>query len=115
MGKSTKVEIPEEQLTAFDQLVERFDNIYRKGKTAPYTSVNGHMFSLLAKDGTLGLRLSKAEQAEFRAQYESGDFVQYGAVMRDYVRVPTALQLDIDALMPWFAKAHAFAASLKPK
>ena len=115
MGKSTKVEIPEQQLAAFDQLVERFDDIERKGKTAPYTSVNGHMFSLLAKDGTLGIRLDKADQADFRGQYESGDFVQYGAVMRDYVRVPKSLQLDIDAMAPWFAKAHAFASSLKPK
>lgn len=45
MGKSTKVEIPDQQLAAFDQLVERFADIERKGKTSPYTSVNGHMFS----------------------------------------------------------------------
>ncbi|AVX03171.1 hypothetical protein MXMO3_00627 [Maritalea myrionectae] len=115
MGKSTRVEIPDQQLAAFDHLVERFADIERKGKTSPYTSVNGHMFSLLGKDGVLGIRLSKADQATFRAQYESGDFIQHGAVMRDYVKVPDDLLLDITAMVPWFEKSHQHAQSLKPK
>lgn len=63
----------------------------------------------------MGIRLSKADQTAFRAQYDSGDFVQHGAVMRDYVKVPGDLLLDVEAMAPWFEKSHLYALSLKPK
>ena len=41
----------------------------RKGKTMPYTSSNGHMFSLINKDDELGIRLSKEDTATFDSKY----------------------------------------------
>ena len=48
-------------LKRYDELVDQISEFDRKGKTMPYTSANGHMFSLLNKDGELGIRLSKEE------------------------------------------------------
>ncbi len=36
----------EEKLNIYDELVARCPRFERKGKTMPYTSANGHMFSL---------------------------------------------------------------------
>ena len=51
-----------EKLALYDQLVANCPRFDRKGKTMPYTSENGHMFSLLNKDGELGFRFSKQVQ-----------------------------------------------------
>ena len=40
-----------EKLAIYDQLVTKCPRFVRKGKTVPYTSANGHMFSLLNKVG----------------------------------------------------------------
>ena len=48
-----------ENLKVYDELVAQCSRFERKGKTMPYTSANGHMFSLLNKDGELGFRYSK--------------------------------------------------------
>jgi len=48
-----------EKLALYDKLVELSPEFERKGKTVPYTSANGYMFSLLNKDGEFGIRLSK--------------------------------------------------------
>ncbi len=43
----------EEKFNVYDALVTNCSRFPRKGKTMPYTSANGHMFSLLNKDGAL--------------------------------------------------------------
>ena len=48
----------EEQLAVYNELIAKA-GFQRKGKTAPYTSANGHMFSQLNKDGEVGIRFSK--------------------------------------------------------
>lgn len=48
----------------YDQIVERCPRFERKGKTMPYTSANGHMFSLLNKAGELGFRYAKLIQVK---------------------------------------------------
>ncbi|MFT5265293.1 MAG: hypothetical protein ACI8YQ_004044 [Polaribacter sp.] len=47
----------------YDKLIAANPAIERKGKSMPYTSVNGHMFSFLSKEGTMGLRLSREDRA----------------------------------------------------
>jgi hypothetical protein len=47
------------KLELYDDVVARCDRFERKGKTMPYTSANGYMFSLLNKDGEFGIRFSK--------------------------------------------------------
>ena len=70
----------EEARKRYDELVARCDRIERKGKTMPYTSANGYMFSLLNKAGEIGIRFSKDVQKKI-----------HGGVGFDLVQI---LQLD---------------------
>src|SRR5262245_4049451 len=52
-------------LALYEKLVAKNPNVQRKGATMPYTSMNGHMFSLFMKDAYLALRLPPDAQQEF--------------------------------------------------
>ena len=112
---ASKVLNYEQKLAYYEALIATHPKFERKGKSNPYTSVNGHMFSYLSKKGELGLRLSKEDQAAFVAKYKSGPFIQYGAVMRDYVTVPQDLLADTKELTGYLAKSYDYVSSLKPK
>lgn len=43
----------DKRLKIYDELVANSPRIERKGKTMPYTSANGYMFSLLNKAGEI--------------------------------------------------------------
>ncbi len=105
----------EEKLAIYDRLIEMSPRFERKGKTMPYTSANGHMFSQLNKDGEIGIRLSKEAGQEFMETYEASSFKSYGAVMKGYVRVPDTLLEDLELLAVWMEKAYAYVMSLPPK
>ena len=55
----------EKKLELYDEAVGKCPRFDRKGKTMPYTSANGHMFSLLNKAGELGVRFSKEIQQKY--------------------------------------------------
>ena len=99
----------------YDQVVACCPEIERKGKTMPYTSDNGHMFSQLNKDGEIGIRLSKEDGAEFQQKYNTGPFKSYGAVMKGYVLIPEELLSDKDALSAILKKGHEYVLSLPSK
>ncbi len=105
----------EEVRDIYDQVVACCPEIERKGKTMPYTSDNGHMFSQLNKDGEIGIRLSKEDGAEFQHQYNTGPFKSYGAVMKGYVLIPEELLSDKDALSEILKKGHEYVLSLPSK
>jgi TfoX/Sxy family transcriptional regulator of competence genes len=104
-----------DKLALYEKLVATVHGLERKGATMPYTSMNGNMYSLLTKDGTLTLRLPEGERERFLAKYKSKLTEQYGAVMKEYVDVPDALLARTSQLEPWFAASHAYAKTLKPK
>ena len=54
-----------EKLALYEKLVATKPDVPRKGDTMPYTSLNGNMFTLLTKEGTLVLRLDPETQAAF--------------------------------------------------
>jgi hypothetical protein len=54
-----------EKLKLYEKLVALNPSVERKGATMPYTSLNGHMFSLLTKEGRLALRLPTEERERF--------------------------------------------------
>ena len=105
----------QDQLRKYDQIVA-VSGLERKGKTMPYTSSNGYMFSQLNKAGEIGIRLSKEEGAKFLEQYpDSGPFKSYGATMRDYVLIPNSLLSDVKLVASYLHLAHNYVNSLKPK
>lgn len=104
-----------ERLKLYDELVSRLPNIERKGATMPYTSVNGHMFSLFTKEGNLTLRLPSPQREQFLEEFDTELSVQYGAVMKEYVVVPLSLLKNTDQLLEHFKQSYQYAQSLKPK
>lgn len=105
----------EENLALYEKLVSTKPNVERKGDTMPYTSVNGHMFSLLTKDDGVILRLPAGERESFLKKYKTTVPVLYGAVMKEYVDVPDPLLKKTSELKKYFDLSYAYASSLKPK
>ena len=105
----------DEALKIFDAMVAACPEITRKGKTMPYTSDNGYMFSLVNKDNEIGIRLAKEDGKVFMAETGADIFKSHGAVMRDYVKVPAAMLNDIEALAALLRRGHAHVTSLPPK
>lgn len=86
-----------------------------KGAKNPYTSRNGHMFSFLAPEGTMALRLSDELGDDFASKYETGPVMSYGSVMRGYFSVPDGLLGDTKTMADWFTKSYDWIGSLPPK
>jgi hypothetical protein len=106
---------PGHAVRLYEALVATQPGIERKGKSSPYTSVNGNMFTVLAADGTLGMRLAAADRDAFIATYGTGLYQAHGTVMNEYVAVPAALLARTSELAPYLAKSYNYAKRLKPK
>ncbi len=105
----------EEKLKIYDNIVAGNPKFERKGKTMPYTSANGYMFSLLNKDNELGIRLSKESQAAFKDKYNATIYKSHGAVMKDYVKIPDELLSDDKLLAELLDESYEYVMSLPPK
>lgn len=106
---------PADKLALYEKLIATQPEIERKGKTVPYTSCNGHMFTFLGKDGHVAIRLPKDEREAFLLKYETSLAESYGAVMKEYVRVPDALLENTAELTPYLEISYDYVKSLKPK
>ena len=105
----------ETALKHYETLVATNPRVERKGATMPYTSLNGHMFSVLRKDNKLALRLPTEMRAAFLKKYKTTLSEQYGTVQPEYVVVPDTLLAKTKELKPFFEASLAYVASLKPK
>ncbi|MFI5186654.1 MAG: hypothetical protein ACHQF0_08020 [Chitinophagales bacterium] len=103
------------KLAVYEKIIAGNPAVERKGDTIPYTSLNGHMFSLLGKDGSLGFRLSKEDRENFLKKYPSAILVQYGAIMNEYVKIPDSLITNTGELKKYFDLSYEYVKSLKPK
>ena len=106
---------PERELALYEALIATHPDIERKGKSSPYTAVNGNMFTILSPDGTLGMRLGGTDRDAFTATYDTGLYQAHGTVLTEYVAIPAALLARTAELAPWLAKSHDYAKNLKPK
>jgi hypothetical protein len=102
-------------LDLYEKLVATNPRVERKGATVPFTSLNGHMFSYLAKTGELALRLPTEAREAFLKKYDTTLCEQYGIVQKEYVMVPDALLQKTHELKQFFDLSYAYVASLKPK
>jgi hypothetical protein len=107
--------IPSDKLALYEKLVATNPNVERKGATVPYTSLNGHMFSYLSKQGKLALRLPPAERDSFLEKYKAKLCDAYGVVQPEYVEVPDPLLSKTRELKRYFDSSYAYVSSLKPK
>ena len=103
------------KLEWYEKLVATNPSVERKGDTMPYTSLHGHMFSVLTKEGRLALRLPTPEREAFLKKYKAKLVEQYGVVMKEYVEVPDALLKKTQELQKFFDLSYTYVSSLKPK
>ena len=105
----------EEKLKIYDELVAKCPRFERKGKTMPYTSANGHMFSLLNKAGEIGIRFSKEVQEKYIEEFDSTIFKSYNSIMHGYVLIPDKLLEDLDNVARYLNESYDYVMSLEPK
>ena len=106
--------LPPDKIALYDKLIATNPKIERKGAANPYTSLNGHMFSLL-HSGEMALRLPQREREEFLKKYHTTLYEACGTVMKEYVTVPEALLKDTSALQKHLAVSYAYVKTLPPK
>ncbi|MEM8985590.1 MAG: hypothetical protein AAGC95_02610 [Pseudomonadota bacterium] len=105
----------DDALAAYESAIAKTTGIERKGKTMPYTSANGHMFSQLNKDGEIGVRLPEGSYEAFLKKHKAAPFTSYGTVMKGYVRVPDKITKNAAALAALLEEGRDYVMSLKPK
>jgi hypothetical protein len=99
----------------YRKLVATNKEIDLKGKTLLYTSYNGHMFSALYQDGTVGIRLPEEERTAFLKKFKTDQPLQSGTVLKEYVLVPMSLLRKTAEVKKYFAKSFEYVKGLKTK
>ena len=105
----------EDQLKVYDDLVSKCPRFQRKGKTMPYTSANGHMFSLFNKAGEIGIRFSKEVQKTYMEKYNTTLFKSYNSIMHGYILITEEMLKDPDHMVKLLNESYDYVMSLDPK
>ncbi len=105
----------EEKLKVYDALVAKCSRFKRKGKTMPYTSANGYMFSLFNKDCEIGIRFAKTVQQKYMEELPTTIYKSYGAVMKGYILIPERMWGDLDILANYLNESYDYVMTLDPK
>ncbi len=105
----------QEKLKVYDELVAKCSRFERKGKTVPYTSANGHMFSLFNKAGEIGIRFSKEVQKKYLEKYNTTIFRSYNSIMHGYILITDEMLEDLDHVAELLNESFDYVMSLDPK
>lgn len=105
----------EEQLKIYDELVAKCPRFERKGKTMPYTSANGYMFSLFNKDNQIGIRFSKEVQKKYLSKYNTTLYKSYNAIMQGYILITKEMLKDLDNIAKLLNESYDNVMALQPK
>ena len=105
----------EDKLKIYDELIAKCARFKRKGKTMPYTSANGYMFSLFNKDNEIGIRFSKEVQEKYMKALDTTYYKSYGATMKGYILIPERMLEDLDSLAKLLDESYDYVMSLEPK
>lgn len=98
-------------LKIYDELVAKCPRFERKGKTVPYTSANWHMFSLLNKDGEIGIRFSKPVQKNYIEEFDSTISKSYNSIMHGYVLIHNRILKDLNDVAKYLDESHDYVMS----
>jgi len=102
----------------YDKLIATHPEIERKGAANPYTSLNGHMFTLLHDSRRLAIRMPEDKREEFLKKHKTTLFEAYGIVMKEYVAVPDAMLKNTKELEKYLELSYEYVKNvktLKPK
>ena len=104
-----------EKTAFYEKLIATHPNIESKGAANAYTSVNGHMFSLLRPTGEMALRLPKDEREKFLKKYKTKLYEAYGTVMPEYVAVPDEVLQKTAEMKKYLEISYEYVSGLKAK
>jgi hypothetical protein len=105
----------DQNLELYSKLVKTIPEVEQKGKTVPYTSLNGNMFSYISKSGDVAIRLPKDAIEEFINKYNASLMDTYGIIQKEYVKVPQKVLENTSELKKYFELSFEFVKTLKPK
>ena len=105
----------EEKLKKYDELVSKCTRFERKGKTMPYTSANGYMFSLFNKANEIGIRFSKEVQKKYMEEYNTTIYKSYNSVMHGYILITKEMLADLNNIAKLLNESYDYVMSLEPK
>ena len=105
----------EEKLKIFDELVSRCPRFERKGKTMPYTSANGYMFSLFNKANEIGIRFSKEVQKKYIEEYDTTIYKSYNSIMHGYILITEEMMKDVNNVAKLLDESYDYVMCLEPK
>ena len=107
--------MPRDPLRVYEEILSKCDRFERKGKTVPYTSANGHMFSFINKEGDLGIRFSKEVQSKYFEKYQTDFFKSHNSVMRGYIKITEEMLEDKKNLQELLNESYDYVSSLAKK
>lgn len=105
----------EERLKLYDELVAKCSRFERKGKTMPYTSANGYMFSQMNKSGEIGIRFSKDVQKKYLEDFNTTLYRSYGSVMQGYILISDEMLEDLNHVSKLLDESYDYVMGLEPK
>ncbi len=116
MAEKKKIDYPHvEILDQYIKLISTLDGIEKKGKSTPYTSLNGHMFSFLDKEGNLSLRVSQKDRDAFLKKYPEAISIQHNTIMKEYILIPESIFNKTTNVKKYFKMSLDYVSGLKPK
>ncbi len=105
----------EERLKLYDELVSKCSRFERKGKTMPYTSANGYMFSQMNKSSEVGIRFSKEVQKKYLEAFNTTLYKSYGSVMQGYILIQDEMLEDLNHVAKLLDESYDYVMGLEPK
>lgn len=102
-------------LEVYENIIALCPRIERKGKTVPYTSANGHMFSFINKDNELGFRFSKEVQEKYLTKFDTILFKSHNSIMKGYILIKDDMYNNTELLVDLLNESYDYVMSLKSK
>ncbi len=117
MAKKEQKTIPKDKYDLYEKLVQSIPGLSVNSTFGfPYTSHNGHMYSLLSKSGYVGIRMPKEEREQFLEKYKTSLYKpEPGPLLKEYVTVPDDLLNNTETLKHYLELSLDYVKSLKPK
>ena len=103
----------EEKLKSYDKFIAKCSRFERKGKTMPYTSANGHMFSLYNKI----VRSAFDFQKQYRKNILKKNttlYKSYGATIKGHILITEQMLTDLDIQVFLLDESYDYVMSLDP-
>jgi hypothetical protein len=105
----------EEKLKIYDAIVAKCPRFKRKGKAVPSTTANGRMFSMLNKEGEIGIRFSKVVQEKYMKAFNTTIYTSYNSVMQGYILVTEDMLNNLDRMAELLDESYDYVMGLPPK